>query len=94
VELNFPQCDADYTRPRAMSIRVCSVANLEAPMSTSVNVNEPLRPQVRTRGFTGGVTRAAMGLLIAVGLGLVGTIYLNSLVGPADLIAFASAATD
>jgi O-antigen/teichoic acid export membrane protein len=63
-------------------------------MSTSVNVNEPLRPQVRTRGFTGGVTRAAMGLLIAVGLGLVGTIYLNSLVGPADLIAFASAATD
>ena len=58
-------------------------------MSTSVNVNEPQL----TRGIAEAATRAAMGFLIALSLGLVGTIYLSSLVGPAGLIAFASAAT-
>ena len=63
-------------------------------MSTSVNVDQPASPRVPTRGLAEGPTRAAMGLLIAVVLAFAGTIYLGSLVGPAGLIAFASAATD
>ena len=54
-------------------------------MSTSVDMNE-LSPLDRTRGLAEGWTRAAMGLLIAVGVALfvVSTIYLISPVGPAD----------
>jgi hypothetical protein len=57
-------------------------------MSTSVNVNEPLSPQNRTRGLAEGGRKAATGLLIAVGLILfvLGLIYLNSLVSTADLL--------
>ena len=63
-------------------------------MSTSVNPNEPASPRVRGRGLAEGVTRAAMGFLIAAGLAMAGTVYLSSLVAPTGLIAFASAATD
>jgi hypothetical protein len=52
-------------------------------MSTSVNVNESLSPQDRTVGLAEGWTRAAMGLLIAVGLAFL-LIGVNSLVGPVD----------
>jgi len=63
-------------------------------MSTTVHVDQRASPHVPTRGLTKGLKSAAIGLLIAVALASVGTIYLSSLVGPADLIAFASAATD
>lgn len=51
-------------------------------MPTSVNVNRP-SPYDRTSGYAKGGTRAAVGLLIAVGLVwlAVGTIYLSSAVG-------------
>jgi hypothetical protein len=54
-------------------------------MSTSVNVNEALSPD-RTIGLGEDWTRAATRFLIAVGVALfvVGTIYVNSPVGPAD----------
>ena len=57
-------------------------------MSTSVNVNEALSPQDRTRGLAEGGTRDAIGLLIAVGLVFLvvgGAVYLSSLVGPAEV---------
>ena len=63
-------------------------------MPTGANPNEPARSRVRARGLAEGVTRAAMGLVIAVSLAMAGTFYLSSLAGPAGLIAFASAATD
>jgi hypothetical protein len=56
-------------------------------MPTSVSVNEPPSPQDRTRAFAESGTKAAIGLLIAAGLVcvMVGTVYLDSLVGPAEL---------
>jgi hypothetical protein len=56
-------------------------------MPTNLSVNEPPSPQDRTRAFAEGGKRAAIGLLIAFGLVclMVGTVYLNSLIGPADL---------
>jgi hypothetical protein len=55
-------------------------------MSTSVNLNEPGSLQDRTKTEAKSGTTAAIWLLIAVvGLGLVGGIYLSSLVHSADL---------
>jgi hypothetical protein len=56
-------------------------------MSTSVNVHQQLSPQDRTRGLAKGGTKAATGVLIAVGLVLFvfGIIHLNSLISLRDL---------
>jgi hypothetical protein len=61
----------------------------KVPMSTSVNVNAApsLQDRIRALAEGGKFWRAAIWLLVAGGFVLLvaGTIYLNSLVGPADL---------
>jgi hypothetical protein len=58
-------------------------------MSTSVNVNAPSSPQVQTRAYAKGGTRAAIAVLIALGLvflvsEVAGAIHLSSPVGSAE----------
>jgi hypothetical protein len=56
-------------------------------MPTSVSVNELASPQDRARGLAEDLTKAAIRLLVAGGLVslAVGMIYLNLLVGPAEV---------
>jgi hypothetical protein len=54
-------------------------------MTTIVNVSEHESPQDRAKTYAKGWTRGTIGLLIVIGLAAVGTIYLSSLVHPADL---------
>jgi hypothetical protein len=56
-------------------------------MPTSVNVNELPSPQDRARALAEDWTKAAIRLLIAGGLVclVAGMIYLNLLVGPAEV---------
>jgi hypothetical protein len=65
-------------------------------MSISVSMNEELIPQDRTKGLAEGGARAAIGLLVAIGLVclIVGAFYLSSLLSPGqegDLGQFAGA---
>jgi hypothetical protein len=57
-------------------------------MPTSVSVNELPSPQDRARGLAEDLTKAAIRLLIAGGLVclVAGMIYLNLLVGPAEVL--------